>query len=150
MIGCATESKTPLVAPLEVMTVKNCPVVGVKPEAVVITREPLRAVAPVTCSWPWAPPALVPAMVTASCAPAAGAYPESTLTIPSDRSMVPVSVSEPRARMPPPARTMPAYVAAPAAMTVSAASLLDPTYLVGRARLIDTARAGDPGTARPG
>jgi gamma-glutamyltranspeptidase/glutathione hydrolase len=43
-----------------------------------------------------------------------------------------------------------AYVADPAAMTVSAASLLDPTYLVGRARLIDPARAGDPGTARPG
>jgi gamma-glutamyltranspeptidase/glutathione hydrolase len=43
-----------------------------------------------------------------------------------------------------------AYVADPGTMTVSAASLLDPAYLTGRARLIDPARAGDPGHGAPG
>ena len=42
------------------------------------------------------------------------------------------------------------YVADPAAMTTPAARLLDDSYLDERARLIDPARAGDPGHGTPG
>ena len=42
------------------------------------------------------------------------------------------------------------HLADPAAMTVSPASLLDPSYIARRARLVDPARAGDPGHGTPG
>ncbi len=42
------------------------------------------------------------------------------------------------------------HLADPEAMTVSAASLLDPSYVARRARLVDPARASDPGHGTPG
>jgi hypothetical protein len=44
--------------------------VGVKPLAVMIERVPPRVAVPVTFSWPYCVPGVVPAMTTSSVAPA--------------------------------------------------------------------------------
>jgi hypothetical protein len=55
----------------QVMISNVCPVVGVKPPAVMIERLPPSVAVPVTSSWPNWTPGVVPAMTTSSVAPAA-------------------------------------------------------------------------------